>query len=352
MSVDRIAPGPHQALAHHRRHPEGPRPQGPGPRRPRPRRRRARFRHAPPTSREAAKAAMDRGETRYTPVAGTPELREAISAKFKRNNGLDYAPDQITVGCGGKQVLYNAIMATVEAGDEVIIPAPYWVSYPDITVLAEGTPVIITCPAETGFKLRPEDLEQAITPRTKWLILNSPSNPSGRRLYPGRNEGPHRRLGRPSPCLGDDRRHLRAHRLRRLRLRHPGPSRARHSRPHAHRQRGLQGLLHDRLAPRLRRRAVRAYQGHQQDPVAEHHPYQLDQSGGLGGGPQRSPRLHRRAQRRLQGAPRSGGFHAQPGRRAQLPQARGRLLRLSVLCRRHRPAKRPTARCWRATRTS
>ena len=129
--------------------------------------------------REAAKAAMDRGETRYTPVAGTPELREAISAKFKRNNGLDYAPDQITVGCGGKQVLYNAIMATVEAGDEVIIPAPYWVSYPDITVLAEGTPVIITCPAETGFKLRPEDLEQAITPRTKWLILNSPSNPSG-----------------------------------------------------------------------------------------------------------------------------------------------------------------------------
>ena len=129
--------------------------------------------------REAAKAAMDRGETRYTPVAGTPELREAISAKFKRDNGLDYAPDQIAVGCGGKQVLYNAIMATVEAGDEVIIPAPYWVSYPDITVLAEGTPVVVPCPAETGFKLRPEDLERAITPRTKWLMLNSPSNPSG-----------------------------------------------------------------------------------------------------------------------------------------------------------------------------
>ena len=128
---------------------------------------------------DEAKAAMDRGETRYTPVAGTPALRQAISDKFKRENGLDYGLDQITVGCGGKHVIYNAIMATVGPGDEVVIPAPYWVSYPDITLLAEGTPVIVECPAENGFKLKPEDLDKAITPNTKWLILNSPSNPSG-----------------------------------------------------------------------------------------------------------------------------------------------------------------------------
>ncbi|OHC74156.1 MAG: aspartate aminotransferase [Rhodospirillales bacterium RIFCSPLOWO2_12_FULL_58_28] len=128
---------------------------------------------------EAAKAAMDRGETRYTAVQGTPELRKAICAKFKRDNELDYKPDQITVGCGGKQTIYNAMMATLDPGDEVIIPAPYWVSYPDIALLAEGTPVIVACPAENGFKLRPEDLEKAITARTKWLIINSPSNPTG-----------------------------------------------------------------------------------------------------------------------------------------------------------------------------
>jgi len=128
---------------------------------------------------EAAKAAMDRGETKYTPVAGTMALRKAIVEKFERDNGLVYTPDQITVGCGGKQVLYNAIMATVETGDEVIIPAPYWVSYPDMVLLAGGKPVIVSCPEDTGFKLRAEDLEKAITPRTKWLILNSPNNPTG-----------------------------------------------------------------------------------------------------------------------------------------------------------------------------
>ena len=128
---------------------------------------------------EAAKAAMDRGETRYTPINGTPELRQAICAKFKRDNGLDYSIDQISVGCGGKQVIFNAMMATLDPGDEVIIPAPYWVSYPDIVLLFEGQPVFIDCPAENGFKLRPEDLEAAITEKTKWIILNSPSNPSG-----------------------------------------------------------------------------------------------------------------------------------------------------------------------------
>lgn len=127
----------------------------------------------------AAKAAMDRGETKYTPVAGTLVLRKAIVEKFHRENGLTYTPDQITVGCGGKQVIYNAIMATVDDGDEVIIPAPYWVSYPDITLLAGGTPVFVECGEADGFKLTPAALEKAITPKTKWLILNSPSNPTG-----------------------------------------------------------------------------------------------------------------------------------------------------------------------------
>lgn len=128
---------------------------------------------------EAAIAAIHRGETRYTAVDGTPELKAAISAKFKRENGLSYQANQIIVGAGGKQVLYNAIMATVGPGDEVIIPAPYWVSYPDMVNLAEGTPVFPVTRAEDGFKIKPEALEQAITKQTKWLILNSPSNPSG-----------------------------------------------------------------------------------------------------------------------------------------------------------------------------
>ena len=128
---------------------------------------------------EAAIDAMKRGDTRYTDPDGTPELKDAICRKFKRDNNLDYARNQITVGTGGKQVLYNALMATLNPGDEVIIPAPYWVSYPDMVLLAEGEPVIVPCPQEMDFKLQPEDLEKAITPKTKWIILNSPSNPSG-----------------------------------------------------------------------------------------------------------------------------------------------------------------------------
>jgi aspartate aminotransferase len=128
---------------------------------------------------DAAKAAIDRGETKYTDVDGTPALKAAICAKFKRENGLTYEPAQVTVGTGGKQVLYNALMATLDPGDEVIIPAPYWTSYPDMVQLAEGTPVIVECGENSAFKLRSEALEAAITPKTKWLILNSPSNPTG-----------------------------------------------------------------------------------------------------------------------------------------------------------------------------
>jgi aspartate aminotransferase len=133
----------------------------------------------PENVKEAAIAAMRRGETKYTDVDGTAVLKQAICAKFKRENGLDYKPEQVSVGTGGKQVLYNALMASVNPGDEVIIPAPYWVSYPDIVLLAEGTPVFVPCSQNCQFKLQPENLEAAITPKTKWLILNSPSNPTG-----------------------------------------------------------------------------------------------------------------------------------------------------------------------------
>jgi aspartate aminotransferase len=128
---------------------------------------------------QAAVAAMAAGKTKYAPVAGIPELRRAICDKLKRDNQLTYTPEQISVGCGGKQTIFNAMMATLNPGDQVIIPAPYWVSYPDITLLAEGEPVIVDCPESEDFKLTPAALEAAITPQTKWLMLNSPSNPTG-----------------------------------------------------------------------------------------------------------------------------------------------------------------------------
>ncbi|MDR3465677.1 MAG: pyridoxal phosphate-dependent aminotransferase [Xanthobacteraceae bacterium] len=127
----------------------------------------------------AAIHAIEAGKTKYTAVDGMPELKEAIVAKFGRENGLTYVPNQITVGSGGKQVLYNALMATLNPGDEVIIPAPYWVSYPEMVALAGGESVPVVCTADHGFKLQAADLERAITPKTKWLILNSPSNPTG-----------------------------------------------------------------------------------------------------------------------------------------------------------------------------
>ena len=133
----------------------------------------------PDNVKAAAIGAIDAGQTKYTAVDGTPQLKAAIVGKFARENGLTYRADQISVGAGGKQIIYNALMATLDPGDEVIIPAPYWVSYPDMTLLAGGTPVIVRCPEQTGFKLQPDDLKAAITPRTKWLILNSPNNPTG-----------------------------------------------------------------------------------------------------------------------------------------------------------------------------
>ncbi|CAB3708202.1 Aspartate/prephenate aminotransferase [Achromobacter deleyi] len=128
---------------------------------------------------QAVIRAMSQSKTKYTDIGGTPELKAAIAEKFKRDNDLAYSANEIIVGNGGKQIIFNALLSTVEEGDEVLIPTPYWVSYPDIVLLAGGTPVFVPGPPEKGFKLQPEDLERAITPRTRWLILNGPNNPSG-----------------------------------------------------------------------------------------------------------------------------------------------------------------------------
>jgi aspartate aminotransferase len=133
----------------------------------------------PQNIKDAGIRAINEGRTKYTAVDGIPELKKAICAKFKRENGLEYTPQQVTVGTGGKQTLYNALVATLNPGDEVIIPAPYWVSYPDMVLLAGGTPVPVACGIESNFKLTPAQLEAAITPKTKWFIFNSPSNPTG-----------------------------------------------------------------------------------------------------------------------------------------------------------------------------
>ena len=133
----------------------------------------------PRNVKDAAIRAIEAGETKYTDVAGTPALRKAVAAKFKRDSGIEYKPEEIIISTGGKQVIFNAMLATVDPGDEVIIPSPCWVSYPDIVSLADGKPVLVPCGQNNGFKLRAEDLEAAITPRTKWFMLNNPCNPTG-----------------------------------------------------------------------------------------------------------------------------------------------------------------------------
>ena len=242
------------------------------------------------------KAAIDAGHTRYTAVDGTPSLKRAIVDKFAREIGLDYAPAQITVGTGGKQILYNALMATLDDGDEVIVPAPYWVSYPDMVLLAGGTPVVVECDQASGFRLTPDALEAAITPRTKWLILNSPSNPSG---------------------AGYDRAQMAA--LCDVLLRHPQvwvladdiyehlvfdgfafctPARSNPAEgPRPDRRQGQQVLCHDRLAHRLRRGPRGADQGDGQAAVAIDVEPLLDQPVRRRGRADRAAGLHHRQPR-------------------------------------------------------
>lgn len=133
----------------------------------------------PDNIKQAAVRAIQAGHTKYTAVDGIAPLKDAICTKLKRENGLEYRPEQVIVSVGGKHVIFNAFLATLSAGDEVIVPAPYWVSYPEMVLLCDGVPVVVPCRADRGFKLAPQDLESAITPRTKWVVLNSPSNPSG-----------------------------------------------------------------------------------------------------------------------------------------------------------------------------
>lgn len=162
---------------------------------------------------QAAKAAIDAGETKYTALDGSPALKQAIVAKFKRENGIDFAVDEVTVGTGAKQILFNAFMATIDPGDEVIIPTPYWTSYSDIVEVCGGTSVMVPCDAEAGFRLQAEQLESAITPNTRWVLLNSPSNPLRRCLWCRRLPAADRRSLTPSACLADGGRYVRAYRL-------------------------------------------------------------------------------------------------------------------------------------------
>ena len=146
---------------------------------------------------EAGIAAIRSGDTKYTAPDGRPELKAAVARKLNRENGLDYAPNQVTVGNGGKHVLYNAFVASLDPGDEVVVPAPYWTSYPDMVLLCGGIPIVVECRAEADFKMTAAQLEAAITPKTKWVLLNSPSNPVRGRLLARRHEGPDGRAARP-----------------------------------------------------------------------------------------------------------------------------------------------------------
>ncbi len=204
---------------------------------------------------DAAIAAINAGFTKYTAVDGTPSLKAAIIAKFKRDNGLDYTPKQILVSCGGKQSFFNLVQAVINAGDEVIIPAPYWVSYPDIVILADGKPVIVEAGIEQGFKITPAQLDAAITPKTRLVVINSPSNPTGA-VYTGDELAALGAVLRKHPhvliATDDMYEHIRLDRraLRQHPQRLPGPLR-----PHPGAERRVESLFDDRLAHRLRRRA-------------------------------------------------------------------------------------------------
>ena len=208
----------------------------------------------PDNIKQAAVKALAEGKTKYTDVDGTPELKAAIVRKFKRENNLDYKPNQISVGTGGKQVIYNALLATLNPGDEVIIPAPCWVSYADIVMLADAKPVFVDTKLEDGYRLKPAALEAAITPKTKWLIFNSPSNPTGaayskdeiKALTDVLLKHPHVWI-----MTDDIYEHLLYDGLQFATVAEVEPGLVR---PDADHQRPVEGLLHDRLASRLRRR--------------------------------------------------------------------------------------------------
>ena len=267
----------------------------------------------PDNIKRAAIEAIKRGETKYPPVLGIPPLREAIAAKFKRENGLDYKPSDTIVGTGGKQILYNAFLVTMNKGDEVIIPAPYWVSYPEMVAINWGEPVIVPTKLEQGFKLKPEDLERAITPRTKWVILNSPSNPSGAAYTRDELKGLTDVLMRHPHVwvLTDD---MYEHLVYGdFKFTTPAQIEPGLEASDADHERRIQGLRHDRLAHRLRRRPGRAHQGdgHGAGPADIRGLH--DRAMGVGRGADRPAGLHPRAAQGVRGAPRPRRVDARPG---------------------------------------
>ena len=250
----------------------------------------------PDNIKQAAIKAIKTGKaSKYTAVDGLAELKQAVARKFKRENNLDYKPSQIIVGTGGKQVLYNALMVTLNPGDEVIIPAPYWVSYPDMVLLAGGEPVIV--PTTHGRRLQDEagGAREGDHAEDQVDHLQLAVEPDRRGLHAGRAQDGHRRAGEASACLGHDRRHVRAPGLRRLQVLFAGRGRATAVRSHADGERRLEGLLHDRLAHRLCRRTGAADQGDVDAAIA----VDLEPVGGVAMG------LGRGAQRRRRTSSRS-----------------------------------------------
>ena len=249
-------PQARQTVGHHRRHRQGARAESRGPQRHRAWAPASRTSTRPTTSsRRRSRRSRAARASKYTNVDGIAELKDAIVKKFKRENGLDYKTSQVTVGTGGKQVLYNAFMCTLNPGDEVVIPAPYWVSYPDMVLLAGGEPVAVETSMATGFKMTAGATGSGDHAEDQMGAAQLAVESVGRGLYARRIEGAHRRAGEASACARDDRRHVRASRLRRLQVLDAGAGRARALSAHAHHQRLLEGLLHDRLAHRLCRRA-------------------------------------------------------------------------------------------------
>src|SRR6478609_6282240 len=269
----------------------------------------------PDNIKQAAIKAIESGKaSKYTNVDGIAELKDAIVKKFKRENGLDYKASQVTVGTGGKQVLYNAFVATLNPGDEVIIPAPYWVSYPDMVLLAGGEPVEVATTMASGFKMTAQQLERAITPKTKWVLLNSPSNPTGAAYT--RAE-----LKALTDVLV---KHPLVHVMTDDMYEHLVYDDFVFTTPaQAYYQWLLQSLLHDGLAHRLCRRTGAADQGDGDDSVSVDFEPRGCVAMGCGGGVERTAGLHRQAQQDLQGAARSGRVDAQPGERHQVPDPGG-----------------------------
>ena len=258
----------------------------------------------PQNIQEAAIAAMRRGETRYTTFDGTIELKRAVCAKFKRENGLDYETSQITVSSGGKQVLYNAMVATINPGDEVLIPAPFWVSYPGNGAAVRRHPGAGAVPAEQRLQVAARGARRGDHAQDQMADPELAVEPDGRRLYRGRFARGGRRAAAPPACLGHDRRHVRAPRLRRFRIPHDRPGRAAPLRAHPDRQRRVEGLLHDRLAHRLWRRPQGADQGDGRDPVEFDRQPVLDQPSRGDRGAERAAGFHPGPQREVQGAAR------------------------------------------------